>query len=338
MQFSFLAPFFGQLLALMLAISSFAIKKADLNNNYFFILISVGYLIIFIGSFINIFFLSEKKQEGEVSNWLFIATAMCDFFAGYFIAYSFMNLPVYVAIALLQMIYPMSMIFEAIFFNRKIEYFHFILFFILVSISFAVNFAVNETIPKELLTIDVDMKEVYIKYAKAIGCGLVCNLLFLLNTMIQSRFILPNIGVSSFLLKFSACGLVIGGLFTGALYFSEKIILETVFEIYKTKIFYILFYGISIGIFYLATSPFIKAFNPNALNGSTVAQNAYIGLYTLFTLIKLNDYKSWGYLLSFICVILTSIMIVGFEKFDNKVGNRNKVRDSGTEMESKIMV
>lgn len=267
----------GQLLSFLLALSSIFLESACNDSTKvkvpFFFLISMAYTVILVGSVLYILIFGAEKRK-RVPFWLLAISGLFDFLGGYFISYAFVKLPLYIAVLILQMIYPMTVIVDLVVFkNRNINYKNIAVFVVLTLLCFYVNMEISAMN-------NASVNRTAMDYICGVSCAFVCNIFYMTNTILQGRVILPAIDASWFLVEFSLYGILFGFMITFTRQF-ETFSFKYIKDIYTQHYLIIVVYGAVLGVFYVAASPYINKFGPNAFNGSIITQSAYLGLNLL---------------------------------------------------------
>lgn len=330
-----LASSTGQILSIFLAISTYILGPIMQNKDEkidFFLLISVAYIVIFIGSVLFMMIFGVEKRRRRVPMWLFAITGLFDFLGGILIAKAFSLLPLYTAVLIVQMIYPMTILTEYFAFNNKrINYRNITVFVILALATFFANIFIGKVLDFEKPTTGNQIQtRSFLNYAQGIGLALLCDVFFMTNTIIQGHLILPYYDASPFLIRFSLFGIVFGFLITFTVNFNN-LQLSQIFSIYANNWHRLISYGLVLGIFYVAASPFINKFGPNSFNGSIITQSAYLGLFALlkdFNKVMQTENKMimyWGCVLAILLCIISSVVLVWIESKSVRGVEENEV-------------
>lgn len=298
---------FGQILAIMMAISIIA-RDLIPGVSFFFLLYIGVYLLNIILSQLLITAGKEKpKKPGEAKKVPIIMFAICgavDFLGGYFLNRAFGTMSTYLLILLSQMIYPMSIFTEILIFKTgKFSYKKIISFAAVAIACFGGN--------KQL-----DGKDFF---CKPIGLLFVflSNACYMTNTFLQGG-IVPNTGPIHFLRKFSLFGVVAGMIISAAFDFKSISFYGSVL-FYKEYYLNALFYFTSLALFYLLASPYIGNYGCEAFNGSIITASVYFGLYSMFT-----DEFNFKIFLFFIFCILADLVLISCSKIPTSNSNENE--------------
>lgn len=292
--------FFGQMLSILIAIA--VISQDTLTQKHakysFFVLYAPVYIVIFTVS--QIYILIHKPQPTKkIHFYRFFICGCLDFLGGYFLNKSFAQTSPCLIVFLTQMIYPLSAFTELFIFTKaehKKKYQKLL-----------------KKLSKKLLIFAVLSCACFIVNYKQEGSSfrfsysgilyvILSDIFYMSNTFCQSC-IVPHTGAYLYLRNFSFSGFV----YCIAICVADIKSFDMSF--YRTYYTYLIFYTLSLSLFYIFASPYINKFGGIVFNSSVITGSVYCGIYKM-----ISTEMNFAFLFCHLLCIMVDLVIVYLEK------------------------